>query len=58
MRRQCAASYTCFMQNFLSRIEPEKIMLFDRVLDITLQFLRAEEGRAFLMPGEMPDEYL
>ena len=58
MRRQCAASYTCFMQNFLSRIEPEKIELFDRVLNMTLQFLKSEEGRAFLMPGETYDPYL
>jgi len=58
MRRQCAASYTCFMQNFFSRIEPEKIELFDRVLDMTLQFLKSEEGRAFLMPGETYDPYL
>ena len=52
MRRQCAASYTSFMQNFLSRIEPEKVALFDRALDMTLQFLKTDEGRAFLMPGE------
>ncbi len=58
MRRQCASSYTCFMQNFFSRIEPEKILLFDRVLDLTLQFLAAEEGKAFLMPGESFDAYL
>lgn len=58
MRRQCAASYTCFMQNFLSRIEPEKIAVFDRALDMTLRFLKTEEGRAFLMPGESPDTYL
>lgn len=58
MRRQCAASYTCFMQNFFSRIEPEKIELFARTLDLTLQFLKTEEGRAFLMPGETYDPYL
>ncbi len=58
MRRQCASSYTCFMQNFLSRIEPEKIAVFDRALDLTLRFLKTEEGRAFLMPGESPDAYL
>ena len=58
MRRQCASSYTCFMQNFFSRIEPEKIQLFDRVLDLTFQFLAAEEGKAFLMPGESYDAYL
>jgi DNA-binding MarR family transcriptional regulator len=54
MRRQCASSYTCFMQNFFSRIEPEKTELFDRVLNMTLQFLRSD-GKAFLMPGESPD---
>lgn len=58
MRRQCASSYTCFMQNFLDRIEPEKIRLFDRVLDLTLQFLAAEDGKAFLMPGESYDAYI
>lgn len=58
MRRQCAASYTGFMQNFLSRIEPEMIAVFDRALDMTLRFLKTEEGRAFLMPSESPDSYL
>ena len=58
MRRQCAASYTCFMQNFFSRIEPEKLAVFDRALDMTLRFLKTKEGRAFLMPGESPDTYL
>ncbi|MBR2964004.1 MAG: MarR family transcriptional regulator [Lentisphaeria bacterium] len=58
MRRQCASSYTCFMQNFFSLIEPEKINVFDRDLDLTLQFLKSEEGRAFLMPGETYDPYL
>ena len=58
MRRQCAASYTSFMQNFLSRIEPEKIAVFDRALEMTLQFLRTEEGKAFLMPGESPETYI
>ncbi|MBP5586382.1 MAG: MarR family transcriptional regulator [Lentisphaeria bacterium] len=52
MRRQCASSYTGFMQNFLSRIEPEKVAVFDRALDMTLQFLKTKEGKAFLMPGE------
>ena len=58
MRRQCAASYTCFMQNFLCRIEPEKIKVFDRALEMTLRFLRTEEGKAFLMPGESPETYI
>ena len=52
MRRQCASSYTGFMQNILSRIEPEKVEVFDRALDRTLQFLKTKEGKAFLMPGE------
>ena len=52
MRRQCAASYTCFMQNFLSRIEPEKTAVFDRTLNMTLQFLKTDEGKAFLMPED------
>ena len=58
MRRQCAASYTCFMQNIISRIEPEKIAVFDRALEMTLQFLKTEEGKAFLMPGESPETYI
>ena len=57
MRRQCAASYTCFMQNFFSRIEPEKIEVIDRMLNMTLEFLKTD-GKAFLMPGESPDTYL
>ncbi len=57
MRRQCAASYTGFMQSFFSRIEPEKAVFFDRVLNMTLQFLKTEEGRKFLMPGETPGKY-
>ena len=58
MRRQCAASYTSFMQNFFSRIEPEKVAVFDRAMNMTLQFLKSEEGKAFLMPGESPESYL
>lgn len=54
MRRQCSSSYTCFMQNFFNRIEPEKTELFDRVLNMTILFLKTE-GKAFLMPGERPD---
>jgi hypothetical protein len=46
------------MQNFFSRIEPEKLAVFDRALDMTLRFLKTKEGRAFLMPGESPDTYL
>lgn len=57
MRRQCATSYTCFMQNFFSRIEPEKVELFDRILDLTISFLR-NEGKRFLLPGETPEYFL
>ena len=56
MRRQCASSYTGFMQNFFSRIEPERVALFDRVLDLTLHFLRTD-GRKYLVPGETPDRF-
>ena len=56
MRRQTATAYTCFMQNFFSRTEPEKIALFDRVLDMTLHFLRTD-GKVFLIPGETPDMF-
>lgn len=54
MRRQCAASYTCFMQNFFSRIEPEKAEIFDRILDMTVHFLKTD-GKPFLLPDEEPD---
>ena len=47
-----------FMQNFFSRIEPENIEIFDHTMDLTLHFLKSEEGRAFLMPGEVLDSYL
>ena len=57
MRRQCATSYTCFMQNFFSRIEPEKVEMFDRILDLSLSFLR-NEGKAFLLPGDTPEYFL
>ena len=56
MRRQTATAYTCFMQNFFSRTEPEKVALFDRVLDMTLHFLRTD-GKVFLIPGETPDMF-
>ncbi len=52
MRRQCASSYTCFMQRFLTRLGPEKVAILDRALDMTLQFLKTEEGRAFLIPED------
>ena len=56
IRRQCASSYTGFMQNFFSRVEPEKVEVFDRILDMTLRFLKTD-GKAFLVPGETPDLY-
>ena len=56
MRRQCASSYTCFMQNFLSQIEPEKIEVFDRILNMTINFLKTD-GKVFLMPGETSGLY-
>ena len=52
MRRQCASSYTCFMQHFLSRLGPEKVSVLDRALGLTLQFLKTEEGKAFLIPED------
>jgi DNA-binding MarR family transcriptional regulator len=57
MKRQCATSFTCFMQNFFSRIEPEKVEAFDRVLDSMLQFFKKGNGKMFLMPGEKIDRY-
>ena len=56
MRRQTALSYTFFMQNFFSRIEPEKVAVFDRILNLSLHFLKTD-GRKFLIPGETPDEF-
>ena len=56
MRRQCATSYTCFMQNFFSRIEPDKAKIFDRILDMTIHFLKTD-GKPFLLPDEKQDPY-
>lgn len=57
VRRQTATAYTCFMQNFFGRIEPEKAEVFDRILDMTLRFLKTD-GKAFLISGETPDPYV
>ena len=54
MRRQTATSYTYFMQNFFKAVEPEKVVLFDRVLDLTLHFL-GTDGRRFLVPDREDD---
>lgn len=48
MRRQTATSYTYFMQNFFKAVDPEKAAIFDRTLDMTLHFLKAD-GRKFLI---------
>lgn len=49
IRRLTAASYTKFMQNFFSTVDPERAELFSRTLDRFLEFLD-KEGNAFLLP--------
>ena len=49
IRRLTAASYTKFMQNFFSAVEPKKAEMFGHVLDQWLVFLD-KEGKAFLLP--------
>ena len=49
MRRQTSTTYTYFMQNFFKTVEPEKTATFDRILDMTLHFLKTD-GKRFLMP--------
>lgn len=51
-----SASYTGFMRNFLSGVEPEKTAVFLRVLDQAMQFLRTD-GKQFLVPGEEPESF-
>lgn len=48
IRRLTAASYTKFMQNFLSTVEPGKAEIFSHILDRFLEFLD-KEGKAFLL---------
>ena len=52
MRRQTATSYTYFMQNFFKAFDQEKIALFDRILDLTLHFLRTDGRRFLVSDGE------
>ena len=54
MRRQTSTTYTCFMQNFFKTVEPEKAATFDRILDMTLHFLKTG-GKRFLMPDGKTD---
>ena len=49
IRRLTAASYTKFMQNFFSTVEPEKAEMFSHTLDRFLEFLD-KEGKEFLLP--------
>ena len=49
IRRLTAASYTKFMQNFFSAVEPERAEMFVRTLDRFLEVLD-KEGKAFLLP--------
>jgi DNA-binding MarR family transcriptional regulator len=51
VRRMSSESYTRFMMNFFRGIEPEKIALFMRFLDLMLDYLKTD-GKAFLGPGE------
>ena len=49
IRRLTAATYTKFMENFFSTVEPEKAVTFSHILDRFLEFLD-KEGKAFLLP--------
>jgi len=51
MRRQCSAACTKFMMNFLESEPPENVTFFEKVLDMSLDFLKAE-GKVFLVPVE------
>ena len=53
IRRLTAASYTKFMQNFFSTVEPEEAETFRHILDQFLVFLD-KEGKAFLLPEPVP----
>ena len=53
IRRLTAASYTKFMQNFFSAVEPERAEMFNRTLDRFLEFLD-KEGKTFLLPESAP----
>ena len=53
IRRLTAASYTKFMQNFFSTVEPEKAETFSHILDRFLEFLD-KEGKEFLLPEPTP----
>lgn len=55
LRRQTASTYTKYMQNFFSTIDPEKAAVFDRMLDQTIEFLK-NGGREFLLDGILPTE--
>ena len=48
LRRRTASTYTRFMQNFFSGIDPEKAEIFNRILDQTLTFLE-NDGKKFLL---------
>ena len=49
IRRLTAATYTKFMENFFSTVEPEKAEIFSHILDRFLEFLE-KEGKSFLLP--------
>ena len=55
LRRQTASTYTRFMQNFFDAVDPEKAAVFDRMLDLTLEFLK-NDGKAFLLHRNGPLE--
>ena len=51
VRRLSSRSYTRFMSDFFRGIEPEKIALFMRFLDLMLDYLKTD-GKAFLCSDE------
>ncbi len=53
LRQMSSESYTRFMIHFFRGVEPEKVALFMRFLDLLLDYLKTD-GKAFLSPDEDP----
>lgn len=51
LRRQCMAACTKFMMNILENEPPEHVVVIERMLDWTLEFLRTD-GKQFLIRDE------
>ena len=56
IRRLTAATYTKFMENFFSAVEPEKAEMFSHILDRFHVFLD-KEGKSFLLPDPVSVSY-